>query len=156
MAGGDEKIMAFRLDHIGLVVKSLSESVELFHLLGFHEITQPEPDPIQKVSACFIKLRNGQGVYIELLEPTEESSPVTIFLKRGGGLHHLCFEVDDIEALSNALREKEFRIVSPLVDCVGYDRSFGRKCTEASRIAFFLLPNKTLIELIQKGALKED
>jgi len=143
--------MAFRLDHIGLVVKSLSESAEMFRLLGFHEITQPEPDPIQKVSACFVNLRNGQGVYIELLEPTEESSPITNFLKRGGGLHHLCFEVDNIEALSNVLRENEFKIVCPPVDCVGYDRSFGRECTEVSRIAFFLLPNRTLIEFIQKG-----
>ena len=144
--------MTPKLDHIGLVVKSLSDSAWMFRQIGFHEITEPEPDPIQKVSACFVKVGNAKGVFIELLEPTEEGSPITHFLEKGGGLHHLCFEIDNIEATSNALREKGFQMVCSPVDCIGYDRSFQRKCKETTKIAFFLLPNKTLIELIQKGA----
>jgi catechol 2,3-dioxygenase-like lactoylglutathione lyase family enzyme len=90
-------------------------------------------------------------VYIELLEPTEEGSPITHFLQKGGGIHHLCFEVDDIKSLTNALLEKGFQMVCPPVECVGYDRGLQRKCTETTQIAFFLLPNKMLIEFIQKG-----
>jgi len=115
-------------------------------------MTPPEPDPIQGVLASFVPLGDGQDVYIELLEPTDDRSPVTQFLKkRGGGLHHLCFEVDDIEGVTEQLTKRGFNMVREPVECVGYDRSFKRKCTQPSKIAFFLVPNKILIEFLQKG-----
>jgi methylmalonyl-CoA/ethylmalonyl-CoA epimerase len=112
-----------------------------------------EPDPIQKVSASFVTAGDGQDVYIELLEPTDDSSPVTEFLKsRGGGLHHICFEIDDIEEVVDQLTKKGLRMVCEPVECVGYDRSFKREGTQPTKIAFFLLPNKILIEFLQKGS----
>lgn len=94
--------MKFRLSHIGLVVQNVPKFSKLFRALGFDEVTQPEPNPIQKVVACFLKA--GESVYIELLEPMDDHSPITTFLKRrGGGLHNLCFEVDDIDSVSNEL-----------------------------------------------------
>ena len=144
--------MALRLNHIGLVFPKISDVTEVFRSLGLSEMTAPEPDPVQKVSASFVAAGDGQDVYIELLEPTEGSSPVTKFLKKtGGGLHHLCFEVDDIEAAAEKLTEKGFHMVCEPVECVGYDRSFQREPSQPSRISFFLLPNKILIELLQKG-----
>lgn len=144
--------MKFKLHHIGLVVPSISEFAEVFRNLGLNEITQTEPDPIQRVSASFIAAGKEQDIYIELLEPLGDDSPITNFLKeRGGGLHHLCFEVDDIDAMANELAEKGFQMICPPVECVGYDRSFKRQCTQPSKVAFFLLSNKILIELWQKG-----
>ena len=144
--------MALRLNHIGLVFPKISDVTEVFRALGLSEMTAPEPDPVQKVSASFIAAGDGQDVYIELLEPTEDSSPVTKFLKKtGGGLHHLCFEVDDIEAVAEKLTVKGFHMVCEPVECVGYDRSFKREPSQPSRIVFFLLPNRILIELLQKG-----
>jgi methylmalonyl-CoA/ethylmalonyl-CoA epimerase len=145
--------MALRLNHIGLVFPKISDAAEIFRALGLGEMTQPEPDPIQRVSASFVEAGGGQDVYIELLEPTEASSPVAKFLeKTGGGLHHLCFEVDDIEGITDQLTKKGFTVVCEPVECVGYDRSFHRESTQPSKVAFLLLPNKILIEFLQKGA----
>jgi methylmalonyl-CoA/ethylmalonyl-CoA epimerase len=139
-----------KLNHIGMVVDNISEFAKLFEVLGLKEITDPEPDSIQKVLACFITAGEGQKIHIELLEPTDESSPISNFLKkRGGGLHHLCFEVDDIEEVMDELVRKGFRMVSAPVNCVGYEKSFGLK--GITRIAFFLLSDRILIELLEKG-----
>jgi methylmalonyl-CoA/ethylmalonyl-CoA epimerase len=141
--------MSITLNHIGLVVKDASESAKLLGVLGFRQVTRPEPDPIQRVKACFLAATEGTGPHIELLEPTDEDSPVAGFLaKRGGGLHHMCFEVDDIEDATRELEQKGFQLVSSPVECMGYDQSFE---LEQTRIAFFMLPNKLLIELLQKG-----
>lgn len=144
--------MKLRLHHIGLVAPRQSELAEVFRSLGLKQATQPEPDPIQKVVASFIASDKGEGPYIELLEPLADDSPVTNFLERtGGGLHHLCFEVDDIDSTVNELVERGLKLVSPPVECVGYDRSFRPGSTQPSQIAFFLLDNKILIELLQEG-----
>jgi len=144
--------MRLRLNHIGLVFPKISEIAEIFRALGLGEMTHPEPDPIQKVSASFVAVGNEQGVYIELLELIDDRSPVTEFLKKtGGGLHHLCFGVDDIEEITDQLTKKGFNMVCGPVECVGYDRSFKRECAQPSKIAFFLLPNKILIEFLQRG-----
>jgi methylmalonyl-CoA/ethylmalonyl-CoA epimerase len=99
--------MAIKLDHIGLVLQKISDIAEIFRALGFREMANPESDPIQKVAASFVPVGEGQDVYIELLEPVEERSSVTEFFKeRGGGLHHICFEVDDIEEITDRVRER--------------------------------------------------
>lgn len=144
--------MGIKLDHIGLVFRKISDIAGIFRVLGFSEMTSPEPDPVQKVTASFVPVGDGKDVYIELLEPTEEQSPVTEFLKkRGGGLHHICFEVDDIEGITDRLRKRGLRMVCEPVECVGYDRSFQRRCARPTKIAFFLLSNTILIEFLQKG-----
>jgi methylmalonyl-CoA/ethylmalonyl-CoA epimerase len=144
--------MKLKLHHIGLVVPKILDFAEVLRALGMNKMTEPEPDPIQNVTAIFVTAGEEQGAYIELLEPGDDSSPITNFLKeRGCGLHHLCFEVDDIERIGDELVRKGFRMVCPPVECVGYDKSFGRQCTHASKISFFLLPSKILIELLQKG-----
>lgn len=144
--------MTLRLHHIGLVVPSISVFAEVFRTLGLDQVTQPEPDPVQKVTASFIAGGKGKDIYIELLEPLGSDSPITNFLnERGGGLHHLCFEVDDIDGIGNKLVEMGFQMVCPPVECVGYDRSFKLQCTQPSKVAFFLLSSTILIELLQKG-----
>ncbi len=138
--------MELTLNHIGLVGQNVSESAELLRILGLKQITQPEPDPIQKVTACFFATGDEQDVHIELLEPTDDSSPLQSLLRKRGGLHHSCFGVDDIDATA-----KGFRMVSAPIECVGYDRSFRRECQLPTQIVFFLLPSNLLIEVLQKG-----
>ena len=140
------------LNHLGIVVHDVLEVARLLRLLGLTQLTKPEPDPIQKVSACFLAGGDEQGLHIELIEPTDETSPVAAFLEKGGGLHHLCFEVDDIEEMTEVLSQGDFQEISPPVECVGYDRSFDLKGSKATRISFLLLPNRLLIELLEKGA----
>jgi methylmalonyl-CoA epimerase len=140
-----------RLNHIGFVVQDIAEAAKLFHTLGLREVTQPEPDPVQKVVACFMGTGDEGEAHIELLEPAGEDSPIAKFLKkRGGGIHHICFEVDHLDKTTDELIQKGFKVVVPPVDCVGYDRSFNRQSQCVTKIAFFL-SDKILIELLEKG-----
>jgi methylmalonyl-CoA/ethylmalonyl-CoA epimerase len=88
------------LNHIGMVSQNIDELARVFRVLGMDVTTEPVPDPLQKVSTSFVEVGHGRDLHIEVLEPTEVDSPIAGFLgKRGGGLHHLCFEVDDIGPL---------------------------------------------------------
>lgn len=116
--------------------------------LGLKKSTPPELDPVQKVNATFIEIVPDQGVYLELLEPVSEDSPISSYLKKGGGLHHLCFEVDDVDAACDRLGKKGYRCVTYPTACLGFDRSFG---LEGTRIAFFLAPMRLLVELVEKN-----
>ena len=144
--------MGMKLDHIGLVVENIREFAELLRTIGFREITEAVPFDTLNVTASFVNTGDDTGVPIEVLEPTAENSPIWNFLKKkGGGLHHLCFEVDDIERISRELVDKGFQMVTPPLDCRAYDTNLHRESKTASRIAFFLVSKMLLIELIEKG-----
>jgi len=142
----------FRLDHIGLVTKNIEELAYVFRTLGLEEITESIENPRQKVSASFVNVGGNKDVYVEILEPTRNDSPITKFLeKQGGGLHHLCFEVDDIHKKSRELIEKGFKMIVSPEDCEAYDENLGRDCNGVTKIAFFIVSDKLLVELIEKG-----
>ena len=139
------------LHHIGLVVGDVAQAERSFGFLGLDPGNRPEPDPIQKVAASFIDLTGRNSVYVELLEPTADDSPISGHLARGGGLHHLCFRVENIEFACRVLVEAGFRQISPPQECVGMDRSFARQPETPSRVAFLLSPIRLLIELLEEG-----
>ncbi len=143
--------MKMKLDHIGLVVADIEEYAGLFRLLGLGEATEAVADATQKVSGSFIAVTGEDPVYIELLEATQETSPVVNFLrKRGGGLHHLCFEVEDIEEARDRLVEKGFRLVNEVEPCEAYDLNLKRQCATPTKAAFFMV-GRLLLELFEKG-----
>ena len=85
------EVFALKLHHIGIAVKNIQESLgELTKFLNFESTTVPTLVGSQKVNVCFLKTNN---VYIELIEPAEENSPISTFVAKGGGFHHICFEV---------------------------------------------------------------
>ena len=142
----------FKLDHIGIVSKKIEELADVFRQLGLTEKTESVPfDPL-KVTASFINVGKEDDVYLELLEPTEDNSAISGFIKkRGSGLHHLCFEVDNIEKVSEELKAKGLQMVISPSDCASYDINLNRECSASTKIAFFMTKNKLLIELIEKG-----
>jgi methylmalonyl-CoA/ethylmalonyl-CoA epimerase len=143
--------MKLRLHHIGFVTGDMSEYTRAFEALGLDQITEAVPNPLQKVTASFVNIHPPEDVHIELLESTDENSPITNFLKkRGGGLHHFCFEVDDIEGARARMEEKGFRLVVPIEQCEAMDLNFKRQCKGASKAAFFLV-GKLLLELLEKS-----
>lgn len=90
---------ARKLHHIGYVVTSITESVDDF-AESVHGIWDGAiiHDPLQQVRVTFIRpSAPEQGVLFELVEPADASSPVSNFLRRGGGFHHICFEVRDLD-----------------------------------------------------------
>ena len=132
-----------KLHHIGIAVKNIQESLgELTQFLSFESTTVPSLIGSQKVSVCFLKTNN---IYIELIEPAEENSPVSDFAKGGGGFHHLCFEVDDIHKEIEKMVKNGARLV---VDPVkGFDDRI---------IAFLLLHMKnTNCNLIELAEIKK-
>lgn len=144
--------MSLKLDHIGFVVENILKVKELFGAIGIDTGTEAVVNPLQKVSASFVNVGERDDIYIELLEPVSDDSPISNFLqKRGTGLHHLCFEVDDIEKATQELNAKGFRMVVPPEDCTAYDENLKRECQESTKIAFFIISKGVLIELIEKG-----
>jgi len=130
-----------KLHHIGIVVESIQKSLgELTKYLDFESTTMPSLVGSQKVNICFLKTNN---VFLELIEPAEENSPISNFIKKGGGFHHLCFEVDDIHLELEKMKKNGAHIV---VDVV---KGFEERLT-----AFVMLDMKNtncnLIELAEK------
>jgi methylmalonyl-CoA/ethylmalonyl-CoA epimerase len=97
------------LNHIGIAVRRIEERLPLYRALGL-EPEGREEVPSQKVRVAFLPV---QGTRIELLEPTAADSPIAGFLdKRGEGLHHLSFEVEDIVATMGELRRTGFTLLT--------------------------------------------
>ncbi|MBV8819467.1 MAG: VOC family protein, partial [Acidobacteriaceae bacterium] len=87
------------LHHIGFVVDSIEKRIENFRAdLGATGISAIFEDPIQISRVAFVELPAPGGVQMELVEPATPNSPVARFLEKGGGLHHICYEVDDLAA----------------------------------------------------------
>ncbi|MEO0509326.1 MAG: methylmalonyl-CoA epimerase [Verrucomicrobiota bacterium] len=87
--------MITKIDHIGIAVSKLDESVEYYeNALGLHCYGREDVSS-QKVKTAFFKAGDA---HIELLEPTSEDSPIAKFLEKNGeGIHHIAFAVDDID-----------------------------------------------------------
>ena len=132
--------MIMKLHHIGIIVKDFQKSLgELGKYFEFKETTIPTLVKSQKVNVCFLK---SSDVYIELIEPIDDDSPVKSMAESGGGFHHLCFEVDDIfEEIKKAENNGARIIVEPIE---GF---------EGRLIAFILLDMKNtncnLIEFVE-------
>ena len=102
-------MLALKLHHIGIVVQNINESLgEISNFLSFESTSLPTLVGSQKVNICFLKTNS---VYIELIEPADPDSPIISFVKEGGGFHHLCFEVDDIQQEIDKMVKKGARLV---------------------------------------------
>lgn len=102
---------AYRLDHVGIAVASIEESLDVYRALGLAESGR-ETVESQGVVTAFLPLGETR---LELLEPTNAESPVAKFLaKRGPGVHHLCFAVADLERSLADLKARGFRLVNEI------------------------------------------
>lgn len=88
------EIVIFGLHHVGIAVANLDEAAEAYRALGLL-VEKVETVESEQVRVAFIPVGD---THIELLEPTGAGSPVAKFLqKRGPGVHHLCFLVDNVQ-----------------------------------------------------------
>jgi methylmalonyl-CoA epimerase len=96
------------LDHIGIAVRSI-DAASIYAALGL-SIDHVETVESQGVRTAFLSVGDSN---LELLEPTGPDSSVAKFIeKRGEGIHHLCFRVDNIEQSLRELKEKGFRLIN--------------------------------------------
>jgi methylmalonyl-CoA/ethylmalonyl-CoA epimerase len=91
-----------RIDHLGIAVPSLEEALPVWEALGF-QLDARHAVPTEKVRTAFLPI--GES-HFELLEPTEPSSVIARFLETRKGIHHVCVEVDDIQAALDALKAR--------------------------------------------------
>jgi len=96
--------MAKKVDHIGILVSNLDEAVKLYEDCFGAEVDKVETISGQGVKAAILSL--GQGAKLELLEPLPGSNMDKVLEKRGEGLHHITFEVDDVDNEISRLSEK--------------------------------------------------
>jgi lactoylglutathione lyase/methylmalonyl-CoA/ethylmalonyl-CoA epimerase len=129
-----------KLEHIGIAVKSIEERLKIWRdVLGFH-VEMVKDVPQQKVKVAVVDVG---GLKIELLESLEEKSTISTFIeKRGEGVHHLCFEVDDIERVLEEMKKRGIKLIDDVPKAGAY----------AEKIAFVHPKDMggVLIELTQK------
>ena len=102
--------MIGRLNHVAIAVHDIAKAAEVYRKTLGAEVSAAVPQPAHGVTTVFITLPNTK---IELLEPLGEGSPIAKFLERmpDGGIHHVCYEVDDIVTARDALRSHGARVL---------------------------------------------
>ena len=133
--------MIGRLNHVAIAAPDLAAATALYRDTLGAKVSEPLAQPAHGVTVVFIELPNTK---IELLEPLGVGSPIAKFLERNpdGGIHHICYEVDDIRAARDKLKAGGVRVLGD-----------GEPKTGAhGKPVLFLHPkdfNGTLIELEQ-------
>ena len=133
--------MIGRLNHVAIAVRDLAAATRIYTDTLGAKVSAPLPQPEHGVTVVFIELPNTK---IELLEPLGEGSPVAKFLEKSpdGGIHHVCYEVDDIIAARDRLKATGARVLGSGEPRIG---AHGKP-------VLFLHPkdfNGTLVELEQ-------
>jgi methylmalonyl-CoA/ethylmalonyl-CoA epimerase len=102
--------MIGRLNHVAIAVRDLAGATAVYRNLLGAVVSEPVPQPEHGVTTVFVTLPNTK---IELISPLGADSPIAKFLERmpDGGIHHVCFEVDDIAAARDALRRQGARVL---------------------------------------------
>ncbi len=129
-----------KIEHIGIAVKDLFESEKIFNLLLNKEPYKREFIETEKVITAFYKTGENK---IELLEATDENSAIAKFIvKKGEGIHHIAFEVENIENEMQRLKNEGFTLINE-----------KPKPGADNKLVCFLHPKSTngvLIELVQE------
>ncbi len=102
--------MIGRLNHVAIAVQSLEAGTKIYRETLGAKVSAPKPEPTHGVTVVFVELPNTK---IELLEPLGANSPIAKFLEQNpsGGIHHVCYEVEDIIAARDQLKAKGARVI---------------------------------------------
>ena len=102
--------MIGRLNHVAIAVRDIKKAAEVYRKSLGADVSAAVPQPDHGVTTVFITLPNTK---IELLEPLGDHSPIAKFLEKNadGGMHHVCYEVDDILAARDRLRAEGARVL---------------------------------------------
>lgn len=102
--------MIGRLNHLAIAVRDIGKAAAIYRDVLGAEVSAAVPQPDHGVTTVFVTLPNTK---IEFLEPLGDNSPIEKFLERNpdGGMHHVCYEVDDIRAASAGLKAAGARVL---------------------------------------------
>lgn len=110
--------MIGRLNHVAIAVPDLESGARAYRGALGAQVSAPQALPAHGVTVVFVELPNAK---IELLEPLGEESPIAGFLKKNpaGGMHHICYEVDDILAARDMLTQAGARVLGSGEPAIG-------------------------------------
>jgi len=102
--------MIGRLNHVAIAVRDLAKAAEVYRRTLGANVSEPVPHPEHGVTTVLITLPNTK---VELIAPLGDASPIAKFLERNpdGGIHHVCYEVEDIGAARDKLRSLGMRVL---------------------------------------------
>ena len=130
------------LHHLGFVVSSISAVAESFAAsMSARWDGEIIHDPVQRVRVAFFFPVDPRNPVFELVEPASDTSPVSDFLKKRGGLHHVCYEIDDLESALQQARLAGWAIAAAPAPAVAFN---GRK------IAWVVSKHRLLMELLER------
>jgi methylmalonyl-CoA/ethylmalonyl-CoA epimerase len=100
-----------QIDHIAIAVRSLDAAADrLGTLFGYRRRTTPVTNTRQRVNVLF--LAKDGSLDLKLIEPSDADSPLWDFVRKGGGLHHICFKADDVATACAELTARGARMLS--------------------------------------------
>jgi methylmalonyl-CoA/ethylmalonyl-CoA epimerase len=127
------------LDHVGIAVRSIERAARQWaEAFGYQPVSPLVENGRQKVNVLFLA-RPG-SLPVKLIEPTDASSPIEGLAQRGGGLHHLCFRCESLDAEVARLRAMGLRVLAP---------PQAAEAIEDGRIAFVYVGEGLTVELLQ-------
>ena len=133
--------MNMRFDHIGIVVADIQSSIKTYSdSYKFKPLTKIIHEPAHDVDLIFFDFGHGYMPLLELLMPTNDKSKVYNFLKKGGGLHHLAYEVADIKKAIDYFKSKNSIILGDIVPGAGHNNT---------NTVWLYTNQKELIELVE-------
>jgi methylmalonyl-CoA/ethylmalonyl-CoA epimerase len=135
-----------KIDHLGIAVRSISDSLSFYREALGLELSGTEEVDDQGVRVALLPVGESR---IELLEPFSEDTPVGRFIaRRGEGLHHICYEVDDLASKLVDLRSRGVRLLD----------GYPRRGAEGKLVAFLhpTSANGVLVELVEKAEHHEE
>jgi methylmalonyl-CoA/ethylmalonyl-CoA epimerase len=127
-----------KIHHIGRVVSNIGEELKHYKTLGFRCDKSVKIDRYQKVKVGLVYL--DDGIFLELLEPHGKESPIKNFLAKGGGLHHICYSVENLKNKMQSLKERGIVLSNPTPSVFN-----GRK------VFFFYSRRGEIIEFIEES-----
>ena len=127
-----------KIDHICFAVKNISEGISYWEsVFGYRQMTEVIVNSLQKVKVSF--LCKEDSMLVKLIEPLEDNQSLLNFVHRGGGFHHLCFRVDNMDEQISELKEKGLLLLVPPQPGEAFNNH---------KISFMLARNGLNLELI--------
>ena len=134
------------LYHVAIAVKDIKKAEDMYSKLLGLQVIHREDVINYGVKTSMLRSKSGEGTAVELIEPLDENSPISQFLeKRGEGVHHICFLVDDIESSLQALKKEGVRLID----------EHARPGSYNSKVAF-IHPSSTNGVLVELAEMKKN
>lgn len=100
-----------QIDHLGIVVRNIDNGIKQWEeLFEYTQATEVVKNTRQKVYVVFLEQQNN--ITIKLIAPVDDTSPVALFAKKGGGLHHICFKCDSLDQGIESMKAKGCRLIA--------------------------------------------